>query len=79
MFICVRKIPPELNAEKLKQEFMVFGEVTSVTVIKTRGFGFVEMPSDTEGKAAIVGLNGKVLNGRKIEVNEDEGARAPGC
>lgn len=79
MIICVRNLSPEIGEEKLRQEFMAFGEVASVTVIKIKGFGFVEMPSNAEGKAAIVGLSGKVVNGRKLEVNEDEGAKAPGC
>jgi RNA recognition motif-containing protein len=79
MFICVRNLPSDVNEEKLRQEFMTFGKVTSVAVIKMKGFGFVEMPSDTEGRAAIAGLSGKVVNGRKLEVNEDIGAKAPGC
>ena len=79
MIICARNLSPEIDEEKLQQEFIAFGEVASVTLIKTKGFGFVEMPSNTEGRAAIVGLNGKLLNGRKLEVNEDEGAKAPGC
>jgi len=79
MIICVRNLSPEISEDKLREEFMAFGEVASVTVIKTKGFGFVEMLSNTEGRAAIVGLSGKVLNGQKIEVNEDEGSKAPGC
>ena len=37
---------------------------------KSRGFAFVEMPSATEGQAAITGLNGKELLGRQLLVNE---------
>jgi RNA recognition motif-containing protein len=49
--------------------------VSSVTIIKdkytgqSRGFGFVEMPSDEEGQAAIEGLNGKELDGRTLRVD----------
>ena len=49
--------------------------MSSVTIIKdkytgqSRGFGFVEMPSDEEGQAAIEGLNGKELDGRTLRVD----------
>ena len=67
---------PDLTEDELKQEFTVFGKVTSVSIIKdkysgqTRGFGFVEMPLMTEGQAAISGLKGKVLKDRTLEVSE---------
>jgi RNA recognition motif-containing protein len=35
-----------------------------------RGYGFVEMPSKSEGQAAIAGLNGKTLQGRVIDIVE---------
>ena len=38
--------------------------------LETLGFGFVEMGSDEEAKAAIAQLDGKDLNGRAISVNE---------
>jgi len=37
---------------------------------KSRGFGFVEMASDAEAKEAVAKLNGQVLDGRNIVVNE---------
>jgi RNA recognition motif-containing protein len=37
---------------------------------RSRGFGFVEMSSDSEAKAAIEGMNGKEVSGRAISVNE---------
>jgi RNA recognition motif-containing protein len=37
---------------------------------RSKGFGFVEMANETEGKAAIAGMNGKDLKGRKIIVSE---------
>jgi len=69
-------LAPEVTDEELKQEFTAFGNVTSVSVIKdkysrqSRGFGFVEMPSMTEGQAAISSLKGKVLKDRTLEVSE---------
>jgi RNA recognition motif-containing protein len=76
MNIYVGNLAPEVTDEELKQEFTAFGKVTSVNVIKdkysgqSRGFGFVEMPSMTEGQAAISGLKGKVLKERTLEVSE---------
>lgn len=60
----------------LRQSFEAFGEVTSAAVItdkqsgKSKGFGFVEMPDQTEAQSAIDALNGTALNGRMITVNE---------
>ncbi len=53
-----------------------FGQVESVSIIKdkftgrSKGFGFVEMPTQAEAEAAIAGLNGKDLRGRPLRVNE---------
>jgi RNA recognition motif-containing protein len=74
--IYVGNLAPEVTEDELKQEFTVFGKVTSVNIIKdknsgqTRGFGFIEMPIVTEGQAAISGLRGKVLKDRTLEVSE---------
>jgi RNA recognition motif-containing protein len=59
----------------LQAAFEAFGQVTSVTIIKdkytgqSRGFGFVEMAEDSEGQAAIDGLNGKELDGRTLRID----------
>ncbi len=59
----------------LQTAFEAFGQVSSVTIIKdkytgqSRGFGFVEMPEDSEGQAAIDGLNGKELDGRTLRID----------
>ncbi len=60
----------------LRQWFQPFGAVDSATVVtdrdtgRSRGFGFVEMPNDSEAEAAIAGLNGKDGGGRALTVNE---------
>jgi RNA recognition motif-containing protein len=60
----------------LQAAFEGFGAVSSVTIIKdkytgqSRGFGFVEMPNDSEGQAAIDGLNGKELDGRTLKIDQ---------
>jgi RNA recognition motif-containing protein len=62
--------------DSLKDFFSGVGTVVSATVIKDRetnrskGFGFVEMSSDEEAKAAVEQLDGKELDGRPIVVNE---------
>jgi len=76
MNIYVGNISYQVTDEELKKAFEAFGKVISATVIKdkysgkSKGYGFVEMPTDTEGKAAIEGLNGKDLKGRQVTVNE---------
>ena len=62
--------------EELREVFAEFGDVTSAKVImdretdRSRGFGFVEMASDDEGKAAIEALDGAEVGGRNLRVNE---------
>ena len=74
MKIYVGNLSYEVTEEDLRQEFVAFGEVTSVSIIadklsgRPKGFGFVEMASKAE--AAITGLNGKTLKERTIVVNE---------
>lgn len=76
MNIYVGNLSYEANEDDLKQAFEAFGQVTSATVImdnytsKSKGFGFVEMPSKTEAQAAISGLNGTDLKGKTLNVNE---------
>ena len=62
--------------EELQQAFSQFGSVTSAKVMmdrdtgRSKGFGFVEMGSDSEAQSAIEGMNGQPLSGRAIVVNE---------
>lgn len=62
--------------DSLRDFFASAGTVVSANVItdretgRSKGFGFVEMSSDEEAKAAIDQLNGKDLDGRAIVVNE---------
>jgi RNA recognition motif-containing protein len=76
MNIYVGNLARETTEEQLRQTVEAFGQVGSVSIIKdkfsgeSRGFGFVEMPSKDEAKAAIDGLNGKEVGGRTLKVNE---------
>jgi len=76
MKIYVGNLSFEVTEEELRQEFEAFGGVESVSIVtdrdsgRPRGFGFVEMPSRSEGRAAIAELNGKTLKDRALNVNE---------
>ena len=76
MNIYVGNLSYEMTEDDLKGLFEAFGQVSSSSVIRdkfsgqSKGFGFVEMPTDAEGKAAIGGLNGKEIKGRTISVDE---------
>jgi len=76
MNIYVGSLSYDMNEEELKRAFEAFGQVESVNIIndkftgKSKGFGFVEMPVEAEGEAAIDGLNGKELKGRTLSVNK---------
>jgi cold-inducible RNA-binding protein len=60
----------------LRSLFEAYGSVASVNIVtgrepgQPRGFGFVEMTNNAEAAKAINGLNGKVLEGRTLNVNE---------
>ncbi len=65
-----------VNEDDLKEIFSEFGEVESVNVImdkfsgQSKGFGFVEMPDNSEADKAIKALNGIQFKGRNIKVNQ---------
>jgi RNA recognition motif-containing protein len=62
--------------DQLKDFFAAAGTVVSAKVItdrdtnRSKGFGFVEMSSDEEAKAAVDKLNNQELDGRTINVSE---------
>ena len=76
MNIYIGNLAFDVTEGELRQEFTAFGEVLTVTIMddkyigsgQPRGYGFVEMPSDSEGKTAIAALNGKSLRSRTIDV-----------
>jgi RNA recognition motif-containing protein len=65
-----------VDSSALEQMFKSFGTVESAQVItdratgRSKGFGFVEMSSDSEAQSAIDALNGKEHDGRALTVNE---------
>lgn len=74
--IYVGGLPYQANDSQLEQMFTSYGEVASSKIImdretgRSKGFGFVEMPNDEEGKKAIAELHEAELNGRTLTVNE---------
>ena len=72
----VGNLPYSVTEQTLRETFGQCGTVDSVTMItdrdtgRSKGFGFVEMSSDSEAQKAIQELNGSTLEDRQIKVNE---------
>jgi RNA recognition motif-containing protein len=91
MNIFVGNLNYSTTEESLQALFEAYGQVASAKIIMSRetgtsrGFGFVEMPDDQEGQAAIEALDGRELDGRALKVNKARprgegggGGRGPG-
>ncbi len=78
MNIFVAGLPYDLDDAELEEIFEKFGKVASAKVAmdkatgKSRGFGFVEMPVETEAKEAIEGLNNISLGKKPLIVKAAE-------
>ena len=76
MNIYVGNLPYGVTADDLREAFSRHGEVTTVNLItdkfsgQSKGFGFVEMPNNSEADAAIKALNETDMKGRNIKVNQ---------
>ena len=76
MKVFVGNLSDKINKDDLRQAFESFGQVGSVTIVrdvvtgKSRGFGFVTMPSINEANNAIKKINGKDLRGQKLRVEK---------
>lgn len=76
MKIYVGNLAYNVTDSDLKEAFATFGEVATASVItdkfsgQSKGFGFVEMPNNSEADAAIKGLNGNPIKGRNVKVNQ---------
>ena len=72
----VGNLPYSATEDALGTKFAEHGKVESVKLItdrdtgQSKGFGFIEMSSDSEAQAAIAGLNGVDFDGRAMKVNE---------
>lgn len=76
MKLYVGNLPYSVTDSDLRTAFSHYGQVGEVTMItdkfsgQSKGFGFVEMPNNSEADAAIKGLNETDLKGRNIKVNQ---------
>ena len=78
MNIYVGQLPYSVTEEELREMFVKYGEVSSLNLImdrysgQSKGFGFIEMPNNSEADQAIKGLNKSMFKGREIKVNQAE-------
>ena len=76
MRIYVGNLKYSVTDDILRDMFSEFGDVASADVIKdkfsgqSKGFGFVDMPNQSEAEDAIQALNDSMQDGRKLTVNE---------
>ena len=76
MRLYVGNLSYQVSEKDLRDAFAAYEHVESAVVITDRatgrsnGFGFVEITDDAEAKAAIEEMDGKMLEGRAIKVNE---------
>lgn len=76
MNIYVANLSFAVQNEELNKQFSQYGEVSSVSIVmdkitnRSRGFAFVEMQNKPEAEKAISELNGTLMDGRPIKVNE---------
>jgi len=76
MKLLIRNLARTTSEEDLRALFEVYGKVQSCTLVldkksgRSKGFGFVEMPSPGESKAAMKNLNGKDVDGNMIRVKK---------
>lgn len=74
MDIYVGNFTYQMAENDLRQMFEAFGAVETVKIIqdkfsgRSKGFGFVEMPNNSEADKAIKALNGNVIEKRPIKV-----------
>ena len=59
-----------VTKEQLKELFSNYGSVSEIKIIEGKGFGFVEMSSQSEAEKAKEALDGSILQGRNLKVNE---------
>ncbi|HEX9896444.1 MAG TPA: hypothetical protein VGA85_02115 [Dehalococcoidales bacterium] len=78
MIIYVGNLSLDTTDFQLRQEFMIYGQVASVSIMndkyigsgQPRGYAYVTMASKSEGGAAIIGLKGTTVGGQVIDVVE---------
>ena len=78
MKLLIRNLSSSTTEAELRELFEGYGSVQSCNLVmdketgKSKGFGFAEMPKQGEAKAAMKGLNGKMVDGSMIRVKKAE-------
>ncbi len=78
MKLLVRNLSRSTSEEEIRRIFASYGQVQSCNLVmdkvtgKSKGFGFVEMPSNGDAKQAVKNLNGMELGGKNIRVKRAE-------
>ena len=76
MKLYVGNLPYTVTEEQLRESFGTYGEIASLELIsdkmsgRSKGFGFVDMPNNSEADKAIKALNESQMSGRMIKVNQ---------
>ena len=76
MNLYVGNLDFDVTEDDLRQAFEEYGKVTSTKIIMdryssaSRGFGFVEMPNNSEADAAMKALHGELITGKRIKISE---------
>ena len=76
MDIYVGNLSYDMTTDELREAFEQHGDVAHAKIIidrdtgRSKGFGFVDMPNKEQGEAAIAELNGAMIRGRAVRVNE---------
>ena len=76
MNIYVGNLPYDVSEDELRAIFAEFGEIDTVNIItgrfsgQSKGFGFVELPNNSEADQAIKALNGSSFKGQNLKVNQ---------
>jgi RNA recognition motif-containing protein len=76
--VFVGNLSLDMTETELKQEFVPYGEILSAHIMNDKyigsrqpqGYGFVSMAKRSQGEAAIIGLNGKMLQNHTVNVLE---------
>ena len=76
MNIFVGNLASDVTDQELTELFSKYGKVSEVKIIRdmftqqSKGFGFIDMPSNSEAQTAMKELNIFELKGKKLTVNE---------
>ncbi len=76
MNLYIGNMPFSMTEDDLRELFSPYGEVSSVSIVmdkfsgRSKGFGFVEMPDNSQADQAIKALNESRIKGRPLKVNQ---------